>query len=105
MQAQFLCFAHNLLQLFERVLAREHQLHPTAEQNRRAKRLAAQLAQIRQAGAQLSPLLTGLQRLTQCSVKLLRWLRAHFFSELSYADFLPALRRLYTTFRRIFGHR
>ena len=65
MQAQFLCLAHNLLQLFERVLAREHQLHPTAKKNRRAKRLASQLTQTRQAGAQLSPLFTGLLRLIQ----------------------------------------
>ena len=97
MQAQFLCLAHNLLVWFQARLAREHDLRNTAEEQRRARRFAAQTARALASGTPLMPLIAGLQRLSQCSLKLLRWIQAHFFSPLPYINLLPVLRCLYAT--------
>jgi hypothetical protein len=97
MQAQFLCLAHNLQQIFERHLAKEHQVVNTAETHRRAKRLAQQLQTAQARGVPLSSLVVTHQRLTQGSVKLFRWLRCYFFSELPLDALLPHLRLLYAS--------
>jgi Transposase DDE domain len=89
MQAQLLCLAHNLIELFERTLAQEHQIANHAE----TKRLAQQQQQAQARGQQLPLIVLTHQRLTQTSVKLYRWLRAHYFSPLPLIDLLPPLAR------------
>ena len=97
MQAQFLCLAHNLQQLFERHLAAEHHVANTAEIKRRADRLDQQQQAAQARGEQLPALILTFQRLTQGSVKLFRWLRCYFFSELPLSALLPHLRHLYAS--------
>jgi hypothetical protein len=95
MQAYFLCLAHNLMQIFERHLAAEHQVTNLAEEKRRAHRLAAQqrLASARQ--AVLPALVQTHQRPTQTSLKLFRWVRCHFFSQLPLVALVPVLAHSY----------
>ena len=95
MQAHFLCLAHNLIQLFERHLAAAHQVTNVAEEKRRAGRLAAQQRLAKARGAVLPALVQTHQRLTQTSLKLFRWLRCHFFSELPLVELVAALRSSY----------
>jgi len=97
MQAHFLCLAHNLIQLFERHLAQEHHVRNQAEEKRRAQRLAEQQALAQTRGAILPQLVQTHQRLTQTSVKLYRWLRAHFFNPLPLVALLPSLIHSYAT--------
>ena len=97
MQAHFLCLAHNLIQLFERQLAAEHQVRNLAEEKRRAARLAVQQRLAKARGATLPALVQTHQRLTQTSLKLFRWVRSHFFSPLPLVDVLPVLTRSYAS--------
>ena len=97
MQAHLLCLTHNLIQLFERHLAHEHQVRNHAEENRRAQRLAEQTKQAQARGATMPHLVQTHQRLTQTSLKLYRWLRAHCFSERPLVALLPSLIRSYAT--------
>ena len=97
MQAHFLCLAHNLIQLFERHLAHEHHVRNEAEVKRRARRLADQQALAAARGTTLPQLVQTHQRLTQTSVKLYRWIRAHFFNPLPLVALLPALTHSYAT--------
>ena len=95
MQAHFLCLAHNLIQLFERHLAAVHQVTNVAEEKRRARRLAAQQRLATARGAVLPALVQTHQRLTQTSLKLFRWVRCHFFSQLPLVELLPSLTSSY----------
>jgi Transposase DDE domain len=97
MQAHLLCLAHNLMKLFERQLAKEHQVSNQAEIARRTKRLTQQKQQAHARSQVLPALVQSHQRLTQTSVKLYRWLRAHFFSPLPLVDLLPSLIRSYAS--------
>ncbi len=98
MQAQFICLAHNLLQLFNAHLEEEHQVRNHAEQKRRALRHAAMKAKAQARCATLSPLIEeGAKRLTQISLKLLRWLRACWFSQAPLGLLAPRLAHLYAT--------
>jgi hypothetical protein len=96
MQAQFICLAHNLLQLFNTHLEKEHHLHNQAEVARRSKRLEEMKVQAKTRHTQLNILVEqGAARLTQISLKLLRWLRAYWFSPLALRDLTPLLARSY----------
>lgn len=95
MQAHLLCLAHNLMKLFERHLAQVHEVRNRAEEKRRARRVADQQALAKKRGTTLPQLVQTHQRLTQTSVKLYRWLRAHFFNQLPLVDLLPGLTRSY----------
>jgi hypothetical protein len=97
MQAQLLCLAHNLSKLFERKLEAEHKIANHAEIERRTKRLAQQQQQAQARGQSLPLLVQTHQRLTQTSVKLYRWLRAHFFNPLPLSDLLPPLAHSYAS--------
>lgn len=95
MQAQFPGLAYNLIQLFERHLAVAHQVRNYAENQRRARRLAAQQHLARARSAVLPALVQSHRRLTQTSLKLCRWLHCHFFSPLPLPMLLPVLSRSY----------
>lgn len=98
MQAEFICLAHNLLQLFNTHLENDHGLSNQAEKERRAKRLGQMKNQAQTRGARLPMLVEkGASRLTQISLKLLRWLRAHWFSPLPLTALTPRLALLYAT--------
>lgn len=95
-QAQFICLLHNLLLLVEGRLAAEG-IENHAELARKAKELEAAKAHAAQAGRKFPSPVLALQRLTQRSVKLLRWLRASLLDNLTWAAATPRLRELYAT--------
>jgi hypothetical protein len=98
MQAEFICLAHNLLQLFNAHLEQQHQLRNHAEDKRRALRHNQIKDKALARKASLCPLIKeGAKRLTQISLKLLRWLRAFWFSRLPLALLTPRLAHLYST--------
>lgn len=94
-QAQWLCLAHNLLLLLEAQALVPAGVTNQAEDRRRNQRLNELKARLRQAGRALPHLVEVLLQCTQISVKLIRWVRAHFFSSTSWDLALLALRALY----------
>ena len=92
MQASFLCMAHNLIEVESLRLEREHDVKNVAEHKRKKKRLAKER---KKAKEPLPELYVRLQRLTQHSVKLIRWIRYHLWKETSLEEALPQLRTLY----------
>jgi len=97
MQAQFLCLAPNLMVLEEDRLRREHALTNTAEEKRCAKRLRNAGEMAAQENRALPSGQKALQRLTQRSVKFIRWLRTFLWREAPWERMLAVLRRLYAT--------
>ena len=97
MQAQFLCIVHNLLKILEHHLEKEHAIRNEAEIKRRKKRFEKVQATLHKRGHVMPLLAQIIQRVTQCSVKLIRWIRCHLFSTTCYERALKQLQRLYAT--------
>lgn len=95
-QAQLICVLHNLIQILEERLRREG-IENVAEIARRKKTLQRVQAMAAAAGRKIPDCVVLLQRLTQCSVKLLRWLRSSLLDRLAWEAATPRLRALYTT--------
>ena len=93
-QANLICLLHNLLQIVEEKL-RLQGIKNQAELARKTKVLAKAQAAALAAGRTLPACVTALQRLTQTSVKLLRWLRSGFKERLAWDAATPRLRVLY----------
>jgi hypothetical protein len=94
MQAQFMCLAHNLLLL----LQDQHQqlgVANTAESERKQKRLEQQEHALASRKKTLPLLYKAIQRFTQATFKLIRWLRTHWHQPTSLAQALQQLRGLY----------
>lgn len=94
-QAQLVCLTHNLLMLYQDRLEREHGVRNAAEDQRRARRAEVVAKACAEAGAPLSSLAQGLRKATQCSVKLIRWLRQSLRDGLTEPAATPRLRALY----------
>lgn len=75
-QANFMCLVHNLMVLYENTLEKDG-IRNTAEEKRRAKRLAGRTEKATEANRKMPSIISGVQRLTVRSVKFVRWLR-HF---------------------------
>lgn len=97
MQAIFICLAHNLMILLEHRLETDHGINNQAEINRREQRFQKTAAKLDQQGIPIPWLQIAIQRLTQRSVKFIRWLRCHLFSPAPYCISLDHLRRLYAS--------
>jgi len=95
-QGQMICLVHNLIQFVEEKLRREG-IENEAEIARRQKVLAQMQADAADAGRKIPSCVLALQRLTQCSVKLLRWLRSALRNRLAWDAATPRLRHLYAT--------
>jgi hypothetical protein len=94
MQAHFVAIVHNLLLL----LQDWHQaqgIMNTAEIQRRDKRQEQQKTELKKTGKTLPLIYTALQRFTQATFKLIRWLRAHWHRTTSLTQALLQLRSLY----------
>lgn len=74
-QAQFIALTHNLLLLYEQALEVRHGVTNHAEDQRRAKRTAAEAQACAKAKKPLSALVLATRRATQRSVKFIRWIR------------------------------
>lgn len=95
-QAQLICLLHNLLLIVEEKLRLEG-IENEAELARKRKVLAQDQAAARAAGRTIPSCVLALQRLTQRSVKLLRWLRSSFQDRLAWHTATPRLRALYAS--------
>jgi hypothetical protein len=94
MQAHFVAIVHNLLLLLQDW--QQHQgVENTAELQRREKRQAAQQTELQKTGRTLPLIYTLLQRFTQATFKLIRWLRAHWHRPTPLPQALLQLRSLY----------
>lgn len=93
-QAHLLCLLHNLLQIVEEKLRLEG-IQNQAELARKKKVLAEAQAEAEAAGRKIPSCVIALQRLTQSSVKLLRWLRSSCQDGLAWEAATPRLRTLY----------
>jgi len=94
MQAHFVAIVHNLLLL----LGDWHQqqgVENTAELQRRQKRVEQQERELQRTGRTLPLLYTLLQRFTQATFKLIRWLRVHWHRPTPQSQALLQLRSLY----------
>ena len=94
MQAQFVAIAHNLLLLLQD-WHQQQGVENTAESQRRKKRLAQQKADLEKIGQSLPLVYSLLQRFTQATFKLIRWLRVHWHQPTSLPQALLQLRTLY----------
>ena len=95
-QAQLICVLHNLIQILEEKLRLEG-IENVAEIARRKKTLERMQAMAAAAGRKIPACVVVLQRLTPCSVKLLRWLRSSLLDRLAWEAATPRLRTLYAT--------
>ena len=98
MQANFICLTHNLMVIQEHRLKAEENVTNTSEIKRKAQRLEDEISRLAENNETLPVLLQDFQRLTQRSVKYVRWLRAYLFSNAPWPDMVAALRQSYAVF-------
>ena len=94
MQAQFVAIVHNLLLLVQD-LHQQQGVANTAETQRKQKRLEAQEKVLAKNQETIPLIYKALQRFTQASFKLIRWLRTHWHLPTSLPQALLQLQRLY----------
>ena len=94
MQAQFICLGMNLLALFEHALAGQG-IRNEPEERRRAGRLLKEQAHARSLGKVLPATIAMTQRITQRSVKFIRWVAAQLWLNDSWKTACAALVALY----------
>ena len=94
MQAHFVALVHNLLLLVQD-LHLEQGVANTAERERKQKRLEQQEKVLGKTRATLPMIYKTLQRFTQATFKLIRWLRTHWHRATSLPQALLQLQRLY----------
>jgi len=98
MQAHFVCLTHNLMVLQEHRLSTEEGITNTCEIKRKARRLEKARRLLAAKNEVLPVLQEAFQRLTQRSVKYIRWLRAYLFVQAPWANAVLALRYSYAVF-------
>ena len=69
----------------------------TAEEKRREKILTERTARVRKAGRKMPLIIEGFQRLTQRTVKFIRWLRRFLWQKRPLDDLLLIQRKRYAT--------
>ena len=94
MQAHLVAIVHNL-RLLLRDWHQQQGVANTAEIQRRQKRLDQQQSELEQTGQTLPLVYRLLQRFTQATFKLIRWLRVHWHQSTSLPQALLQLRALY----------
>ena len=74
-QAHFVCLAHNLMLMLERLIGESEGLRDEKVEARRAARQALAERVAAEAGRRPNPLVTGCARATERSLQFIRWLR------------------------------
>jgi hypothetical protein len=103
MQAHFGAIVHNLL-LRLQDWHEQHGVENTAEKQRRQKRLDQQETQLQRTGRTLPLIYSVLQRFTQATFKLIRWLRVHWHRPTPLHQALLHLRSIYAPATPNFNH-
>jgi len=95
-QARLLCLTHNLMTLMEEQIFLETGIRNEAETKRKAKTLVQRDEQSKSiGGGGLAVLQQCIQRLTQRTVKFIRWLKNHLDSKHSWTHALARLAKIY----------
>ena len=100
----FLCLLHNLMVLFEAGLA-ETGISNVAEEKRREKVLTEHTERVEKTGRKMPLIIAGFQRLTQRTVKFIRWLRSFFWHNRPLDELRLILKKRYATLGPFTGHR
>jgi hypothetical protein len=95
MQAQFMCLSANLLHLLEHELAAREGITNIAEEARRAKRLVKAKAVAKDKNMVLPAALCSVQKLTQHTLKLIRWVGVQLWLDIPWKQACAALVALY----------
>jgi hypothetical protein len=74
-QAHFVCLAHNLMLMLERLIGESEGIRDEKVEVKRAARLALAERVIAAAGRRPNPLVAGCARATERSLQFIRWLR------------------------------
>lgn len=93
-QANFLCLTHNLMVLYENRLSGEG-IRNDAEEKRRSQRLEKRTEKALKEGRKMPSIISGVQWLTQRSVKYVRWLRHFMWADKPLREMHAGLRLLY----------
>jgi hypothetical protein len=97
-QARLLCLTHNLMTLMEDHIDRETGIRNEAEIKRKAQTLADRDKNSKSKGyGGLTDLQKAIQRLTQRTVKFIRWLKNHLDTKRSWTQSLARLAKIYAT--------
>ncbi len=97
-QARLLCLTHNLMTLMEEQIFRETGIRNEAETKRKAQTLANRDKDSKSKGrGGLTVLQKAIQRLTQRTVKFIRWLKNHLDSNRTWTQALARLAKIYAT--------
>jgi hypothetical protein len=97
-QARLLCLTHNLMTLMEEQIFRETGIRNEAETKRKAQTLADRDEDSKNKGFRgLTLLQKAIQRLTQRTVKFIRWLKNHLDTKRSWTQALARLAKVYAT--------
>jgi Transposase DDE domain len=97
-QARLLCLTHNLMTLMEEQIFRETGIHNETEIKRKAQTLVSRDKDSKSKGCSgLTLLQKAIQRLTQRTVKFIRWLKNHLDSKRSWPQALARLAKIYAT--------
>jgi hypothetical protein len=95
-QARLLCLTHNLMTLMEEQIFREAGIRNETETKRKGMTLARRDAQSKgNGGGGLTVLQQCIKRLTQRTVKFIRWLKNHLDSRHSWQHALARLAKIY----------
>jgi hypothetical protein len=97
MQAQFMCLSANLLHLLEHELATKEGITNKAEEARRAKRLEQAKAVAASQNTVLPQALCSVQKLTQHTLKLVRWVATQLWLDIPWKQACAILAALYAT--------
>ena len=93
---RLLCLLHNLMVLFEAGPA-ETGISNAAEEKRREKVLTERTARVEKTGRKMPLIIAGFQRLTQRTVKFIRWLRSFFWHNCPLDELRLILKKRYAT--------
>jgi hypothetical protein len=97
-QARLLCLTHNLMTLMEEQIFRETGIRNEAETKRKAQTLIHRDQDSKSKGCGgLTDLQKDIQRLTQRTVKFIRWLKNHLDAKRSWPQALARLAKIYAT--------
>jgi hypothetical protein len=97
-QARLLCLTHNLMTLMEEQIFRETGIQNEAEMKRKLRTLVDRDKDSKiNGGSGLTVLQKAIQRLTQRTVKFIRWLKNHFDTKRSWTQALARLAKIYAT--------
>ena len=95
-QALFQCMVHNLLRITEEEIRLETGILNQAELDRKAERLEEREEKSRDDGGQgVAWLVRRFERITQVSVKLIRWIKGHWYVARPWKEALKMLERVY----------